>query len=102
MPDTDIETRRLVTQQSIDASRGARAYPDPAAADIRTALRELRGELAGIRMRLDSLVAMEKQLGYQGQRLTAIEKRLATYFTTKLDPVPVPSTAFQGPPGPAA
>lgn len=67
--------------------------------EIRSALRELRGELAGIRARLDSLVAIEKQLGYQGQRLTAIEKRLATLVETKVTPVAVPGTTFQSPPG---
>lgn len=50
------------------------------------ALRELRGELAGIRACLDSLVAIEKQLSYYGGRLSAIEKRLATLIETMLDP----------------
>lgn len=67
----------------------------------KSTLRELRGDLAGIRTRLDSLVGIQKELEYQGQRMSAIEKRLATYFTTKLDPAPAPSTAFQGHPGPA-
>lgn len=53
--------------------------------DLRAALRQLRGELAGIRTRLDSLVGIEGQLRYQGQRLTAIEKRLTTLVETKLD-----------------
>ena len=55
---------------------------------IRTAHREIRGELAGIRARLDSLVAIEKQLSYQGQRLSAIEKRFATLVETKLSGTP--------------
>jgi hypothetical protein len=53
--------------------------------DPRSALREIRGELAGIRTRLDSLVAIEKQLGYQGQRLAAVEKRFATLAETTLN-----------------
>lgn len=61
------------------------------AMDLPAVLRELRGELAGIRTRLDSLVAIEKELGYQGQRLAAIEKRFAPLAETKLDPLPVPA-----------
>jgi hypothetical protein len=57
--------------------------------EVRTALRELRGELAQIRTRLDSLVPIEKQLGWQGQRLTAVEKRLTTLVETRLVLSPV-------------
>ena len=53
-----------------------------AEADQIRSLREIRGELAGIRARLDSLVAIEKELAYQGQRLSAIEKRFAMWATT--------------------
>lgn len=115
----DTESRRLVTQQSIDASnRLAAASTDRAREltldvserllldEIRAlreplesmdkalreggmwpeiaALRELRGELAGIRTRLDSLVAIQNELRYHGQRLSAIEKRLATLAETRL------------------
>jgi hypothetical protein len=51
----------------------------------KSTLREIRGQLAGIRTRLDSLVWIQKELGYQGQRLSAIEKRFATLVETKLD-----------------
>lgn len=117
MPDRDTESRRLVTQQSIDASnRPAPAMTDPLLEqqrlierdELRAALREVRDELAGIRSRLDSLVGIEKQLGYYGQRMSAIEKRFATLVETKLTSPgpsttsPGPSTTFQSPPGPAA
>jgi 3'-5' exoribonuclease-like protein len=68
---------------------------------IQTQLREIRGELAGIRTRLDSLVGVEQQLRYQGQRLSLIEKRLAALVETRVTPLPVPATTFQSPPGPA-
>jgi chromosome segregation ATPase len=68
---------------------------------VRSALRELRGELAGIRTHLDSLMAIQKQLEYHGARLSAIEKRLTTLVETRVTPLPVPSTTFQSPPGPA-
>jgi hypothetical protein len=48
-------------------------------------LRDIRGELAGIRTRLDGLAAIEKQLGYQGQRMAAIESRFVTLLETRLD-----------------
>lgn len=66
---------------------------------LRAVLRDVRGELAGIRTRLDSLVAIEKQLGYQAQRIAAIEKRLTTLVEMKVVPLPVPATTFQSPPG---
>lgn len=53
----------------------------------RAILRELRGELTGIRTRLDSLAAIEQQQRYHGQRLLAIEKRLTTLVEMKLEPV---------------
>lgn len=62
--------------------------------ELRSILRELRGELAGIRTRLDSLVGIEKQLGYQGQRLAAIERRFATLVETKLEPQASPAAAL--------
>lgn len=48
-------------------------------------LRDIRGELVGIRSRLDGLAAIERQLSYQGQRMAAIEKRFATLLETRLD-----------------
>jgi hypothetical protein len=48
-------------------------------------LRDIRGELAGIRTRLDGLAAIDRQLGYQAQRMEAIEKRFATLVQTTLD-----------------
>jgi hypothetical protein len=52
----------------------------------KSTLREIRGQLAGIRTRLDSLVWIQKELGYQGQRIAAVERRLTTLVETKLDP----------------
>lgn len=85
-----IDVQLPVQGQWIEAMQG-----------IHAVLRELRGELAGIRTRLDSLVGIEKQLSYQGQRLSAIEKRLAALVETRVTPAPVLSTTFQSPPGPA-
>jgi hypothetical protein len=85
MSDLDTESRRLITQQSIDASN--QSYASPAYADlggIHSVLREIRGELGQIRTRLDSLVAIEGQLRYQGGRLGAVEKRLTRLVETKL------------------
>ena len=103
------ESRRLITQQSIDASNRSADIGDDVGefAGIRGGidglgllLRELRGELARIRTRLDSLVAIEKQLSYQGARMSAIEKRLTTLVEMRLNQsVPVPSATFQSPPG---
>lgn len=89
LPDDIEEWRRSVEQA------GARVRND-----LMTALREIRGELAEIRTRLDSLVAIEKQLSYHGGRLTAIENRLTALVEMKVNP-PVPPTAFQSSPGPA-
>jgi hypothetical protein len=61
------------------------ATKDEALSILRDILRELRGELAVIRTRLDGLVAIERQLGYYGQRMEAIEKRFATLVQTTLD-----------------
>lgn len=55
-------------------------------------LRELRGELVGIRARLDSLGAIEKEVRYHGQRLSAIEQRFGTLVTTTLS-TPLPPAA---------
>ena len=71
-----IDVQLPVQGQWIEAIQGLHAT-----------VRELRGELAQIRTRLDNLVAIEKQLSYQGARMNGIEKRLATLVETKLDRV---------------
>ena len=99
--DTEVDQRarhRAEEREYVEELAGMRGGID----GLRLLLRELRGELAGIRTRLDSLVAIEKQLSYQGARMSGIEKRLTTLVETRLNQsVPVPSATFQSPPGPA-
>lgn len=87
--DTDVDARARLRGEDEATLRNRRMGEEEEGIgtlcrSIRVEIRELRGELAWIRARLDSLVAVEKQLAYQGQRLTAIEKRLATLVETKL------------------
>jgi hypothetical protein len=83
MDDTDDE---LARPRAEDAERvgdfmGIRGGID----GLGLLLRDIRGELTGIRTRLDGLAAIEKQLGYQGQRMAAIESRFVTLLETRLD-----------------
>lgn len=93
--ETDVDARARLRREEEETQMALGTEEDA----LRAVLRDVRGELAGIRTRLDSLVAIEKQLGYQAQRIAAIEKRLATLVETRVTPVPVPSTTFQSPPG---
>lgn len=76
MAGTDTENRRLVTQQSIDASN--RGSTPTAMSDTNPLLEQL----PAIR---DELSAILAELRYQGQRLSAIEKRFATLCTTTFE-----------------